>query len=275
MPRVHVRTFGCQMNEYDSARMADVLRESGGLRADRRAGGGGPAAAEHLLGAREGAGEGLLAARPVAIAEARAARRDHRRGRLRGEPGRRGHHRPRAVRRPRVRPADAAPPARHDHAVEARRTLRRGRELPRDREVRPPARAAGRGRHRVRLGDGGLQQVLHVLRGSLHARRRSEPPARAGHGRGARARAPGRVRDHAARPERQCLSRRAARRRTRRSRRAHLLRGRGARDRAHPLHDLAPGRVPRQPGRGLSRRAAARELPAPARCRADRTASWR
>jgi tRNA-2-methylthio-N6-dimethylallyladenosine synthase len=29
MPRVHVRTFGCQMNEYDSARMADVLRESG------------------------------------------------------------------------------------------------------------------------------------------------------------------------------------------------------------------------------------------------------
>ncbi len=29
MPLVHVRTFGCQMNEYDSARMADVLRESG------------------------------------------------------------------------------------------------------------------------------------------------------------------------------------------------------------------------------------------------------
>ncbi|HQR24297.1 MAG TPA: tRNA (N6-isopentenyl adenosine(37)-C2)-methylthiotransferase MiaB [Steroidobacteraceae bacterium] len=30
LPRVHVRTFGCQMNEYDSARMADVLRECGG-----------------------------------------------------------------------------------------------------------------------------------------------------------------------------------------------------------------------------------------------------
>ena len=30
MPRVHVKTFGCQMNEYDSARLADVLRESGG-----------------------------------------------------------------------------------------------------------------------------------------------------------------------------------------------------------------------------------------------------
>ncbi|MCJ7452400.1 MAG: tRNA (N6-isopentenyl adenosine(37)-C2)-methylthiotransferase MiaB [Steroidobacteraceae bacterium] len=33
MPLVHVRTFGCQMNEYDSARMADVLRESGAYEA--------------------------------------------------------------------------------------------------------------------------------------------------------------------------------------------------------------------------------------------------
>src|SRR5690606_22122552 len=30
MPRVFIRTFGCQMNEYDSARMVDVLRETGG-----------------------------------------------------------------------------------------------------------------------------------------------------------------------------------------------------------------------------------------------------
>jgi tRNA-2-methylthio-N6-dimethylallyladenosine synthase len=30
MPRVYLRTFGCQMNEYDSARMVDVLRESCG-----------------------------------------------------------------------------------------------------------------------------------------------------------------------------------------------------------------------------------------------------
>jgi tRNA-2-methylthio-N6-dimethylallyladenosine synthase len=30
MPRVYLKTFGCQMNEYDSARMADVLREAGG-----------------------------------------------------------------------------------------------------------------------------------------------------------------------------------------------------------------------------------------------------
>ena len=30
MPYVHIRTHGCQMNEYDSAKMVDVLRESGG-----------------------------------------------------------------------------------------------------------------------------------------------------------------------------------------------------------------------------------------------------
>ncbi len=30
MPRVYLKTFGCQMNEYDSARMADVLRVAGG-----------------------------------------------------------------------------------------------------------------------------------------------------------------------------------------------------------------------------------------------------
>jgi tRNA-2-methylthio-N6-dimethylallyladenosine synthase len=30
MPRVFIRTFGCQMNEYDSARMVDVLRETEG-----------------------------------------------------------------------------------------------------------------------------------------------------------------------------------------------------------------------------------------------------
>jgi tRNA-2-methylthio-N6-dimethylallyladenosine synthase len=29
--RLYISTFGCQMNEYDSARMADVLRETGGL----------------------------------------------------------------------------------------------------------------------------------------------------------------------------------------------------------------------------------------------------
>jgi tRNA-2-methylthio-N6-dimethylallyladenosine synthase len=29
--RYFIKTFGCQMNEYDSARMADVLHSSAGL----------------------------------------------------------------------------------------------------------------------------------------------------------------------------------------------------------------------------------------------------
>ena len=28
--KVYIRTFGCQMNEYDSAKMADVLRAAQG-----------------------------------------------------------------------------------------------------------------------------------------------------------------------------------------------------------------------------------------------------
>ncbi len=35
MPPSIIKTFGCQMNEYDSARMADVLREPA-ARAGRR-----------------------------------------------------------------------------------------------------------------------------------------------------------------------------------------------------------------------------------------------
>ena len=35
--KLYIQTFGCQMNEYDSARMADVLRESHGLELTKRA----------------------------------------------------------------------------------------------------------------------------------------------------------------------------------------------------------------------------------------------
>src|SRR5688500_11724994 len=30
MPRLYIRTFGCQMNEYDTTKMVDVLREARG-----------------------------------------------------------------------------------------------------------------------------------------------------------------------------------------------------------------------------------------------------
>jgi tRNA-2-methylthio-N6-dimethylallyladenosine synthase len=34
--KLYIRTFGCQMNEYDSAKMADVLRAAEGLEATAR-----------------------------------------------------------------------------------------------------------------------------------------------------------------------------------------------------------------------------------------------
>ena len=55
------------------------------------------------------------------------------------------------------------------------RPVGRRRELSRDREVRRAARAARRRRDRVRLDHGRLQQVLHVLRRAVHARRGSQP----------------------------------------------------------------------------------------------------
>ena len=36
MGKVYLRTFGCQMNEYDSDRISDVLRESHGMEAAER-----------------------------------------------------------------------------------------------------------------------------------------------------------------------------------------------------------------------------------------------
>jgi tRNA-2-methylthio-N6-dimethylallyladenosine synthase len=51
-----------------------------------------------------------------------------------------------------------------------------GHQLPRDREVRPPAARAGGGARRLREHHGRLQQVLQLLRGALHARRGSQRP---------------------------------------------------------------------------------------------------
>ena len=42
--KLYIKTFGCQMNEYDSARMADVLRLANGMELT-----GDPAAADVIL----------------------------------------------------------------------------------------------------------------------------------------------------------------------------------------------------------------------------------
>jgi len=70
----------------DGGRPARVARSA----AHRSSGGGRRPAAQHLLDPREGAGEGLLAARPLEAMEEAAAGSRHRGRRLRGQPGGRG-----------------------------------------------------------------------------------------------------------------------------------------------------------------------------------------
>jgi hypothetical protein len=95
--RVFIRTYGCQMNVYDSARMADVLRAAGLCPADR------PEDADLVVlntcHIREKAAEKVYSElgrlRSEAASAGEAGRRpDHRRRRLR-RPGRgRGDHAP-------------------------------------------------------------------------------------------------------------------------------------------------------------------------------------
>ena len=177
---LYIKTFGCQMNEYDSGKMRDVLEAAHGMtRTDN------PAEADVLLvntcSVREKAQEKVFSlAGRMAAAQAAAPACGHRRRRLRREPGGRGHHRARALRRSGVRPADPAPPAGDARRAEGIRPVANRHQLSGDREIRPAAAAARGGRDRVRLHHGGLQQVLQLLRRALHARRGDQPPLRAG-----------------------------------------------------------------------------------------------
>jgi tRNA-2-methylthio-N6-dimethylallyladenosine synthase len=109
--KVFIRTFGCQMNEYDSAKMADVLAAAEGFEQTPNA-----EDADLILfntcSVREKAQEKVFAdlGRVRALKQAPASRDDRCR-RLRREPGGRGHRAPRALRGPGLRPADAAPAA--------------------------------------------------------------------------------------------------------------------------------------------------------------------
>jgi tRNA-2-methylthio-N6-dimethylallyladenosine synthase len=68
--KLFIRTFGCQMNEYDSEKISDVLARPTASRRPRA-----PRSRrhrlQHLLGAREGAGEGFRRPRPRQASEAR------------------------------------------------------------------------------------------------------------------------------------------------------------------------------------------------------------
>ena len=142
MPKkLYIKTMGCQMNEYDSDKMADVLRVVAWLRTDDSAGRRRFAADEHLFDSREGSGESVFRTRALACAEGEPARCDDRRWRLCREPGRRGDQPARAVRRHGIRTADPASLARmldrsQDNAAARCRYL-----VSRNRKIRLPVRS--------------------------------------------------------------------------------------------------------------------------------------
>ena len=217
-----------------------------GRRADRRPERGRHRPVQHLFHPREGPGEGLLRPGLLPGYEDGPPRADHRRGRLRGQSGRRGHRLARPLCRRGLRPADPAPPARTHRPASPDRPFPGRHPFSRDREVRRPAAAAQGGRQRLRLHHGRLQQVLQLLRGAVHPRRGNLPPLR---GRAIRRDHPGRTGcegSDAAGPERQRLPGPGGRlRRPGRLRHAARLHPRHPGHRAHPLHHLAPARVHR------------------------------
>ncbi len=157
----------------------------------------------------------------------------HRRGRLRGEPGRRGHHQTRALRGPGVRSADPASPARHDRraasapaapwstcpsprsrsSTTCRRRARKARAptFPSWKAAASTARSAWCRTRAATKSVAVFDSVMDEVRSLAVA---------------------GRGRDHLARPERQRLRGRDGRRHGGRPRDAHPLRGRGGRRRS-------------------------------------------
>ena len=178
--RLHVITWGCQMNVYDSGRMR------------RRAGPAGlrPAAAPegadmvilNTCHIRDRAAEKVFSELGRLRVMKQGARgpgppHDPRRRRLRGPGGRRRDRGARALCGHRARPADLPPPAREGRPRRPRRRRRDRDRLPRRTEIRLPAEAsAPQGVSAFLTVPGGLRQVLQLLRGPLHARRRGQPP---------------------------------------------------------------------------------------------------
>ena len=215
-------------------------------------------AAQHLLDSREGAGEGVFASSAAGTAEGLAnpelvigvggcvasqeGRRDPRRA-------------------PFVDVVFGPQTLHRVPAIDRRRACAAGRaagaagrrELPRNREVRPLPEPRVDGPTALGVGDGRLQQVLHVLRGALHARREVSRPVADVMREVVASGAPGRARDQFARPERQRVSRRRST--DDHADLAELIHyvGRDRGHRTHPLHDVASRRVLRQPDRRVTR----------------------
>ncbi len=178
--KLHIKSYGCQMNVYDAQRMVDTLAPEGFVETDQRRGCG-SRDPQHLPYPREGLREGLFRTRPAARRQGRSRApgpRDAHRGRRLRRAGRgRRDHPPRADGRRRGRPAELSSSA---AAIGARQKPwpRAGDRISGRGQVRLSAAAeAGRdprARHLLlRHRAGRLRQVLHLLRGALYARRRS------------------------------------------------------------------------------------------------------
>ena len=212
--KVHVKSFGCQMNVYDSQRMADTLAPAGFSEAAT------PDDADLVIlntcHIREKAAEKVYSE----IGRIRVLKEEPR-----AKAARCWSRSPAAWRRPRARKSCAAPAPSiwwsGRRTITACRNWWRARPQARSRRHRVPGRGQVRGAGRagargdpqarrveLRHRAGRLRQVLHLLRRALYARRRS---LAAGGADRRRSRTPGRrrrARGHADRAERQRLSRR-------------------------------------------------------------------
>ena len=143
--KVHIKTFGCQMNAYDSERMAEALEAQGYAQTE------------------DGEDADLVILNTCHIREKAAEKVYSELGRVRLAKERRkrdgrdtivavagcvaqaegaGNHRPRARRRYRGRPAKLSPPGRADRSGRGQRQGRGGHGFPRRGEVRASPRAA-------------------------------------------------------------------------------------------------------------------------------------
>ncbi len=263
--KLYVKSYGCQMNVYDSHRMADLLAPEG-YRRDRCARRRRPDHPQHLRHPRKSGRKGLFGARPRAPAQgkrrARGAAR-HRRGRGLRRAGRRsGDHPPRARGRPRGRAAELSPPAGLARARATpgawdrrNRVSARGQvQLPSGPEHREDEIARC---HGVRDRAGGLRQVLHLLRRALHAGCRGLPSGRKNPRRSGKPRPRRCARGDAHRSERQRVSRRGSRRPRLYARPPARTCRRYPRHRAAALHHQPSVRRGRRSDRGAPRSAAA------------------
>ena len=153
--KLFIETHGCQMNEYDSARMADVLAASDGLELTTIV-----EEADVILvntcSIREKAQEKVFSR----LGRWKALKKDG---------------------RPVLIGVGGCVASQEGAAIVKRAPyvdLVFGPQLPGDREVRPHAGAARRWPVGIRLDHGRLQQVLQLLRGALHPRRGSQPSVR-------------------------------------------------------------------------------------------------